>query len=108
MSDDQIQNSETIRILVYREEKGFLVAQCLEHDIAVQARDLKTLRHRFMRTFLGYLAIAKELGDEAFSKLEPTPEYFRVAWINASDKFVDPIELDHNQPAKQAELAMAY
>jgi hypothetical protein len=71
-------NHEHLRILVSHEEE-MLVAQCLEHDICVQAADLETLQKRFAATLL----IENQSGDLA--SIPPAPADFEQKWAQAEE-----------------------
>lgn len=62
-----------LRILV-REEEGALVAQCLEHDICVQAPDMETLQHRFEATLIA------EEANGGLDHIPPAPAEFHALW----------------------------
>ncbi len=55
------------------------VAQCLEHDIAVQAKDMDTLRTRFEATLMC------EISDGNLDSIPPAPEEFFDIW-DAAEK----------------------
>lgn len=60
-----------LRIVVFKEEDMF-VAQCLEHDISVQAPDMATLQKRFEETLL--------LEGDDLDSLPPAPDPFQKMW----------------------------
>ena len=62
-----------VRVLVWGEEDVF-VAQCLEHDISVQAPDIETLQRRFEAT------VAAEGGMGDLESIPPAPEVFQAKW----------------------------
>lgn len=55
------------------------VAQCLEHDVAVQAADIDILQRRFEETF----AHEVSLGD--LEAIGPAPEEFHAKWNEAKE-----------------------
>lgn len=65
-----------LRIVIFKQEDMF-VAQCLEHDIAVQACDMATLQRRFEDT------LAHE--GEGLSELPPAPDRFQGMWDDGLD-----------------------
>ena len=65
-----------VRVLLWKEEDVFL-AQCLEHDICVQAPDIETLQRRFEAT------IAAEGGRGDLESIPPAPEDFQDKWASA-------------------------
>ncbi len=67
---------KTLRILVTHEE-DMLVAQCLEHDICVQASDMETLQRRFEAT------IEAECDGGDLDAIPPAPEELRQKWDEA-------------------------
>jgi hypothetical protein len=60
-----------LRVVVFKQEDMF-VAQCLEHDISVQAADIATLQMRFEET------VAIE--GEDLAAISPAPESFQKMW----------------------------
>lgn len=60
-----------LRIVVFKEEDMY-VAQCLEHDIAVQAADMATLQKRFEATV--------QIEGEGLLNLPAAPEAFHHMW----------------------------
>jgi len=67
--------TQHLRVLVSKHEDMF-VAQCLEHDIAVQAPDLTTLQRRFEAT-------VEAEGD--LDCIEPAPQMFHDIWNAAQE-----------------------
>jgi hypothetical protein len=51
-------------------------AQCLEFDIAVQAKQLTELFFELQRVIAAHIAVSIELGREPFADLEPAPQMF--------------------------------
>lgn len=68
--------SATLRIVVFKEEDMF-VAQCLEHDVAVQAPDMSTLQRRFEATLVHEGA--------GLEQLPPAPDRFHKMWDEGLD-----------------------
>jgi len=64
-------NSEFLRVLVIHVEDAF-IAQCLEHDISVQATDLDTLQRRF--------ETAVQLEHENLAEIDEAPAEFFRQW----------------------------
>lgn len=64
-----------IRVLIQPEGNCY-IAQCLEYDIAAQAPNIPKLITRFVRTLSGHVILAKQHGDQPFSKLSTPPSYF--------------------------------
>jgi len=49
------------------------VAQCLEYDIATQAKSLPDLRYELERVLVGHMVVAARLGKRPFEDLPPAP-----------------------------------
>ena len=71
-------NSE-LRVLVIHTEEAF-VAQCLEHDISVQADDLSSLQKRFEDA----VAFEAQLGD-GIDAIPAAPAHFFNLWDRARE-----------------------
>lgn len=77
-------HSPSIRIhVLVRRESDWWVAQCLEYDIAAQARTLPDLRYEFFRTFFAHLFIHEECGLDPFERLSPAPQPYWDEWREA-------------------------
>lgn len=73
-----------LRIVVFREGR-FWLAQGLEHDIGVQAEDLKDLVAR--------LDLALELEAPALAGLPPAPKYFQDLWPLKAGDFIPDVPI---------------
>jgi len=51
-------------------------AQCLEYDIAAQAKTLSALRYELQRVLTSHVCVALDLGREPFEGLDPAPQRF--------------------------------
>lgn len=58
------------------EDGDWWSAQCLEYDIATQAKTLSDLLYELERVLISHLCIAAELGRKPFEGLEPAPYKF--------------------------------
>ena len=65
----------TIRAVVYQQGDS-LCAQCLEWDIATQARNLDDLCYGLERLIVGHIAIGLEHGFDAFATVRPAPKKY--------------------------------
>jgi hypothetical protein len=74
---------EHIRVIVYPEGDLF-VAQCLEVDIATQARDIPTLLERLDLTIDAECSLSRDNGAEALNRIAPAPNYFHELWEKRS------------------------
>jgi hypothetical protein len=79
--------NRTLRIIVTA-EGDMLVAQCLEHDISVQAPDMDTLQRRFEA------ALILESSEGDLEAIPPAPKEFHVLWKsgNQTESLVDNAE----------------
>ena len=59
--------SDRTRVVLF-EEEGLWVAQCLEHDFAVQGRDLGQLEQRLRRVTAAFRWMARRLGADPFQR----------------------------------------
>lgn len=73
-------SSETLRVLVMFTEGAF-VAQCLEHDISVQAEDLDTLQSRFEDA----VHLEAQSHGGKLDDIEPAPPEFFDKWEDARE-----------------------
>jgi predicted RNase H-like HicB family nuclease len=80
-----------IRALLFQ-ETGWWIAQCLEHDIAVQARTREDLLERLERTLLGYLRLGFEKGRRPFDWIPPAPRRYWDLYEKANPG--EPVEMD--------------
>jgi predicted RNase H-like HicB family nuclease len=62
--------------VILLQEGEWWSAQCLEHDIAVQAKTLPELRNELERVLLLHVMLAKEEGAEPFSNLSRAPQKY--------------------------------
>ena len=60
------------------------VAQCLEYDIATQAKTLQDLYYELERTLVGQIVASVEVGIAPFEKIPPAPQRFWEMFGKAS------------------------
>lgn len=60
------------------------VAQCIEYDIAAQARTLKDVEYEIQRVIIGRIAAAGELKIDPFEGLPSAPEEYRRIFEDAN------------------------
>lgn len=66
------------RVLFFEHETSW-AAQCLERDIAMQARTLQDLVSEVERVLVAHFSVAEELGVEPFAGIPRAPEaYWRL------------------------------
>ncbi len=69
------QAEPTISVLAFQEGEWWS-AQCLQYDIAAQAKTLPDLFYELGRTLAGYYALAAKAGDAPFAGIGPAPKNF--------------------------------
>lgn len=74
----------SVKVLIFRDCEWW-VAQCLEYDVAAQARTLNDVQYEFQRVFIGRIAAAQELGIDPFEDILPAPEEYRKV-VEDADK----------------------
>jgi hypothetical protein len=65
----------TLRAVVFK-SGDFWVGQCLEHDIAAQAKTINELPYQLQRAIVGHVVIAIEHKMEPFENVPPAPARF--------------------------------
>ena len=68
-------NASRMRVVLFQEE-GYWVAQCLEFDIAAQAKAFKDIFQELERVVVGRIIFAESKGLEAFADLPRAPRRF--------------------------------
>ena len=66
---------QQLRFLVFQEGE-WVAAQCLEYDIATQARTLDDLVHEVQRIVIGHIATSRKLHKAPFERVPQAPEEF--------------------------------
>jgi hypothetical protein len=74
---------DSLRVVVFREEDLY-VAQCLEHDISVQAQDLNALMDRLDLALEAECALSAERSGGTLEHIAPAPNYFHALWDKGS------------------------
>ena len=72
-----------IRAIVFRDGDVY-VGQCLEYDIAAQAKDLSALLDRLELTVEAEFATCAALKRETKNCISPAPVYYHNLWDSAS------------------------
>jgi hypothetical protein len=67
---------EPLTLIVCQQAENW-VAQCVEYDIAAQAKTLDDVIYEFQRVLEVQIAMDRELGLEPLSDVPPAPEEFR-------------------------------
>lgn len=92
------QNEQKIHAVVFRSGE-WLVAQCLEYDIATQARDLKGLLYEVERILAAHVLVARQDGAEPFTNIPKAPKRFWKMYQEATARL---------EPIRQAEPPAAW
>ena len=66
----------TLKVLFIEEADGGWSAQCLDYDIAAQARRLSDLRYEFERVVMAQLTLSEAAGEQAFQGIGPAPQEY--------------------------------
>lgn len=64
-------------------DNGWWAAQCLEYDLAAQARTLSDLRYELQRVIASHVAASRELGQAPFETLKPAPKKYWDMFMTA-------------------------
>lgn len=72
-----------IRAVLFQEEDWW-VAQCLDYDIAAQARTRDDLLYELERVLVGHLVISAEKGLRPFERLPRAPRRYWVMYEQAN------------------------
>ncbi len=68
-------NVRKIRIVVFQ-DNGWWIAQCLEYDIAAQAKTFDDVQYEIQRMLIGRTIAAKKTGVGVFDNIPPAPKYY--------------------------------
>ncbi|HEX4962929.1 MAG TPA: type II toxin-antitoxin system HicB family antitoxin [Thermoanaerobaculia bacterium] len=69
-------NDQVVIRVVQFQEGGWLVAQCLEVDIAAQGKTESDLHYQLGRLLVGRILASEMLGVEPFATLPPAPKRY--------------------------------
>jgi hypothetical protein len=72
-------NISEVRVAIFREGE-FWIAQCIDHDVGVQAGDLLDLEDRLMLALEAERKESLARNGEAFSGIGPAPKFFQDMW----------------------------
>jgi hypothetical protein len=89
-----------IRAILF-EDSGWWCAQCLEYDIAAQAKTVPALHDELERVLRSQIAVSLELGREPFEGLPRAPQRFFDMYQSAR------FRIEQDSRAKQQESANA-
>lgn len=107
-------NSLEIRVLFIEEEDGWWSAQCLEYDIATQAKKFTQLNYEIEKVLMAYLVLSESEGRKPFEGIGPAPkEYWDLYessqhYLHTDDGRFVPKQASHHQiPKPQVRVAEA-
>lgn len=97
---DIMETVTILRFLIIKRE-NCLVAQCLEYDLATQARDLGDLYEEIERLLVAHAQICEAEGLRPFECLPPAPDKYWKKFTAAASK-VSPVVERRVAPSKPA------
>lgn len=68
-------DAEKLNVIIFRSNIWF-VAQCLEYNIAAQAKEIDNLLYEFQRLLIARIEVGKQLGTDPFKNIMDVPEAF--------------------------------
>lgn len=71
-----------IKAVVFK-DGDWWIAQCLEHDIAAQAKTPKDLAYEIQRALIGHFIVSKQEGLIPFENLPKAPEKYWQLFANS-------------------------
>src|SRR5688572_30953811 len=80
-----------VRVLFTEHDDNVWTAQCLEYDIAVQAKSFSELKHEFERVFMAYLVLDEESDGQILAKLGKAPQKY---WDSYEESDENELSLD--------------
>ena len=88
---------KSIRAIIFKDGDQW-VGQCLEYDIAAQARDLETVRSRLIMTIEAEAEAGMELNGDPFGGIGRAPKHFYDMWDKKGTTFRDKSSIDGENP----------
>ena len=105
-----MRDESVIRAVIFYEGDRW-VAQCLDVDIAAQAKDQRDLGYELGRMLVGRIMASEKLGTEPFEGLPPAPKRYWDLFFAATSQtttlvpFVPADELHHTLPSIELKAA---
>jgi hypothetical protein len=105
-----MRNESVIRAVVFH-EGDWLVAQCLDVDIAAQAKNQEDLYEALGRLLVGRVKASEEMGREPFKDLPPAPKRYWDMFFAATSQtttvlpLVPADEIHHALPSIELKAA---
>ena len=87
------------------QDGGWWAAQCLEYDLAAQARTLSDLRYELQRVIATHVAASEALGQEPFENLKPAPQKYWDMYMAAQIR-LEADDLPFRLPAGATQIVM--
>ena len=110
------QETTTIHVVVF-EDRGWWVAQCLEHDLCTSSKDLKDLPRQIASQLRLQMTLDRRGGRQPFEGLPRAPQKFWDLYQQATPHGVVKLEgsllsrilkvLQSRVPSLQAQLSLA-
>lgn len=93
-----------IHAVIFRHQE-WLIAQCLEYDIATRAQDLKDLLYEVERMLAAHFLVAAKTGTEPFADIPRAPRRFWKMYQDAIAR-VEPIRQTEFPSVKRPQLEL--
>lgn len=77
--------TKKLRVLLFKED-GWWVAQCLEHDIAAQAKTLAAVEFEIQRLIVLQLFASAHEGARPIAEIPPAPERFHRLYEDEAER----------------------
>jgi predicted RNase H-like HicB family nuclease len=78
----QITKQLHIKAVIFK-EGDWWVGQCLEHDIAAQAKTPKDLAYEIQRVLMGHIVVSKQEGLVPFANIPKAPDRYWQLFTNS-------------------------
>lgn len=78
-----------LKVVMFADDEWW-IAQCLDFDIAVQARRIEDLPYELERTLIGRIMVAADLGLNPFSGLPKAPSRYWDMYDKATEVHEEP------------------
>ena len=89
-------------VILFESPEGIWSAQCLQYDIAAQARTFQDILYEFERVVVSHIALNHEEGKEAFAGIKPAPDEFWALYDESPTSITrrpSPFRVDNYSPA---------
>ena len=63
-------------VIAFQESDGSWIGQCLQYDVAAQAKTLPDLQYEIQRVLVSHLAIGERLNREPFEGIGQAPRHY--------------------------------